>query len=116
MSINRSTYLQYKYTAITADDTYEQLSATDLFVYGLIIGVNDGSASASTGNWVGTSSAVSVSNKNGVKITASQPFSVSPAAVGNELLPVNLADYFVATTSGDTIYVAYLEEATQANN
>ena len=110
MSLNQSTYLKYVYTAITANDTYEQLSATDLFVYNLIIGVNEDSASATTGNWVGTSSAVSTSNKNGILITATSPLSVNSAEPGDEALAVNLKDYFVATTSGDTIYVAYLNE------
>jgi hypothetical protein len=107
---NASTYLKFVHTPITSDDTYMQLSATDLYVYGLIIGVDDDSASATTGNWVGTSAAVTVANKNGVKITASQPLSISPMAVGREMLAVNLKDYFVATTSGDLIYVSYLEE------
>lgn len=113
MSLNQSTYLKYVFTSITADAAYEQLSATNKYVYALVIGVYDDSASASSGNWVGTSSSVSTSNKNGVKITSSQTFSISPAAVGDELLPVNLADYYVATTSGDKIYVAYLEEVAQ---
>jgi hypothetical protein len=110
MSLNGSTYLKFVHTPITSNDTYEQLSATDKYVYSLIIGVDDDSASATTGNWVGTSSAVTVANKNGIKITASQPLSVGGESVGREMLAVNLADYFVATTSGDLIYVSYLEE------
>jgi len=110
MSINSSNYLKYVFTAITANDTYEQLSASNKYVYGLVIGVYDDSASASSGNWVGTSSSVSVSNKNGIKITAAAPLAINSTAYGRELVAVNLKDYFVATTSGDKIYVAYLEE------
>lgn len=113
MSYNNQTYLKYVFTAITADDTYEQLSATNKFVYGLVVGVYDDSASASSGNWVGTSSSITVSNKNGHKITSDKPFAISAFTVGNKLIPINLADYYVATTSGDKIYVAYLEEVQQ---
>jgi len=113
VSYNSQTYLKYIYTAITANAAYEQLSETNKYVYALVIGVNADSASATTGNWVGTSSAVTTTNKDGVKITADKPFSVGAYSVGNMMIPVNLKDYFVATTSGDEIYVAYLEETQQ---
>lgn len=110
MSRNKSTYLKYNVDLITADSTSERLSATDKFVYGMIIGVQADSASATTGNYVSDVTGVTVAAGDGVKITADSPFSVSAYNVGNELLAVNLADYYVATTSGDKIFVAYLEE------
>lgn len=110
MSVNASTYLQYNYVEIIADAGFEQLSTADLFVYGLVVGVVDDSASAVTGNWVGSANDITTTNREGVKITAATPFSISPMAIGNEILAVNVKDYFVATTSGDVIYYAYLEE------
>jgi len=113
MSINQSTYLKYTYEAITTGtDSAEQLSSTDKYVYALVIGVNEDSASATTGNWVGNSG-VTTTNKNGVKITSDSPFTVTPPTVGNDMIPVNLSDYYVAATEGDAIYVAYLEEVAQ---
>jgi len=110
MSVNASTYLKYVYTEIIADAGFEQLSATNQFVYGLQIGVASDSASATTGNWVSASSSTTVAAEDGVKITADVPFSLRSYAVGNELLALNLKDYYVATTSGDVIYMSYLEE------
>ena len=110
MSRNSSTYLKYNVDLITADATSERLSATDRFVYGLVIGVQGASASATSGNYVSDVTGVTVAAGDGVKITASSALSVGGSSVGNEMLAVNLADYYVATTSGDKIYVAYLEE------
>jgi len=113
MSVNNQTYLKFVHTPFTADTTFKQLSTTKLLVYGLVIGVDDDSASATTGNWVGTSNAITVSNKNGIKVIATSPLSISPASVGSELIAVDLQDYFVATTSGDLIYWSYLVESQQ---
>lgn len=110
MSLNQSTYLKYNVDLITADSTSEQLSATDKYVYSMIIGVQAGSASATSGNYVSDTSGTTVAAGDGVKITTDSPFSVSAYNVGTELISVNLADYYVATTSGDKIFVAYLEE------
>ncbi len=113
--MNKSTYLKYQVDLITADDTSERLSATSKYVYSLIIGVQAGSASATTGNYVSNVTGVTVAAGDGVKITTDSPFSASAYNVGTELLAVNLADYYVATTSGDKIFVAYLEEVSRTD-
>lgn len=113
MSRNASTYMQYVYTGFTiGTGGVQQLASTNTFVYAAIIGVVGNSASASTGNWVSNASNVSAGAQDGHKITAASPLAVDAFPVGDKLLAINLKDYYVAGTSGDKIYVAYLREET----
>ena len=110
MSVNSSTYLQLKSDEATiGTDNVVRFTTSDTYVHSLVIGVKDDSASATTGNWVGASD-VTAANKKGAKITATSPLSVATIANDRGTLPVNLADYYVAGASGDTVYCVYLEE------
>lgn len=113
MSHNSQTRLEYIFEEGTiGTDAVLQFSTTKELIYDAIFGVNEDSASATSGNWVGNSG-VTAANKQGVKITSDKEFSVASKSIDKQHIPLDLSDYYVAGTDGDVVWVAYLKETSQ---
>lgn len=115
MSQNSSTYMKLVEDTLTIDGTgVGRFETSAKYVHALLIGVDGSSASASTGNYVG-GSAVTLANGAGQKITAGSSYSAAAIPNDRGTIPVNIADYYVAGTSGDTLWCQYFEETQKGN-
>lgn len=110
MSINSETKLKFRFEEITTTTAVGRFRTAYTPVYSLLIGINEDSASASTGVWVSDVGTVDQTNKEGVLVTSTTPFPVSPMSIGRNTIPLDLSDYYIGCATGDTLWCAFLEE------